>query len=210
LQPAWDGSGSLLKRFEAIRPLVEGRSVLDVGCLSGYGKPDWIHGLIKQEAGRLVGLDLAADDAEPAQRQGYEIRIADAQNFNLGEQFDVVFAGEIIEHLDDVHGFLASVRRHLAGDGRLVVTTPNAFYVMNFVYRLGGKAAVNAQHICWFCEDTLAQLLGRNGYLVEEMRFMRGHTATRRWRNVAAGAVRAAMPPHLAMDTILAVARPAL
>lgn len=39
--------------------------------------------------------------------------LADAQNFNLARTFDAVFAGELIEHLDDFNGFLCSARRHL-------------------------------------------------------------------------------------------------
>ena len=60
------------------------------------------------------------------------------QNFDLGRTFDTVFAGELIEHLGNVDGFLSSARRHLEPGGQLVLTTPNVFYVGNFVYRWGG------------------------------------------------------------------------
>ena len=104
------------------------------------------------------------------------MQVADAQDFDLGRQFEVVFAGELIEHLDDVHGFLASVRRHLQPGGRLVLTTPNAFYVGNFVYRFGGHGQVHPEHTCWYCEDTLRHVLWRNGFDKVDISFT-GHTS---------------------------------
>jgi len=112
------------------------------------------------------------------------VHLADAQDFDLGRTFDVVFAGEIIEHLDNVHGFLSSVRRHLAPGGRFVLTTPNAFYVGNFIYRLGGNARVHPQHTAWYCESTLRRVLSVNGFPEADIEFI-GHTArtpARRWR----------------------------
>ena len=64
---------------------------------------------------------------------------ADAEEFDLGRSFEVVWAGEIIEHLSCAGGFLDAARRHLEPGGRLVITTPNAFAVSNFVYRIGGR-----------------------------------------------------------------------
>lgn len=206
-QPEWDGRDSLLERFETVRPYLAGRSVLDVGCASRFGRSDWLHGLIAGVAADAVGLDVADDAVDAIRESGFDIRLGDAQGFDLGQRFDCVFAGEIIEHLDDVGGFLQSVRRHLNQAGRLVITTPNAFYLMNFVYRMGGKARVNAQHTCWFCEDTLRQVLERNGFRLVEMRFI-GHEARTTTRHVVSAVVRRLLPERLALDTLLAVATP--
>jgi len=43
LQPQWDGTDSIRERYEAVRPLLRGGSVLDVGCASRYGREDWLH-----------------------------------------------------------------------------------------------------------------------------------------------------------------------
>ena len=40
------------------------------------------------------------------------------------DAFDVVWAGEVLEHVADVVGLLAEVRRVLRWDGTLLVTTP--------------------------------------------------------------------------------------
>lgn len=57
---------------------------------------------------------------------GYNVRLMDAESLRLGEKFDVVIAGEIIEHLPNPGRFLERARAHLADGGELIVTVPNA------------------------------------------------------------------------------------
>jgi SAM-dependent methyltransferase len=205
LQPEWDGTDSIRERYEAVRPLLLGGSVLDVGCASRYGRDDWLHGLISQDVTDLVGIDLNAKTVEELQKTDHDVRLADAQDFDLGRTFDVVFAGEIIEHLDNVHGFLSSVRRHLAPGGRFVLTTPNAFYVGNFIYRLGGTARVHPQHTAWYCETTLRRVLSVNRFPEADISFI-GHAARTPVRKLAGASFRLVLPERLSLDTIVAVA----
>jgi 2-polyprenyl-3-methyl-5-hydroxy-6-metoxy-1,4-benzoquinol methylase len=211
LQPTWGegswGEGTLADRFEVVRPMLEGKSVLDVGCASRYGRPDWLHGLVEQAASEAVGIDIDAGTVEALLAEGHDVQLADAQDFDLGRTFDVVFAGEIIEHLDDVHGFLTSVRRHLGPGGRLVLTTPNVFYVAGFVYRFGSHGQVHPQHTCWYCEDTLRQVLATNGFSSAEI-FFTGHTSPSTLRKAASATARRLLPPRLALDTLVATATP--
>lgn len=204
LQPEWDGTDSIQERYDAVRPLLLGGSILDVGCASRYGRDDWLHGLLANDATDLVGIDLNAKTIAELQAAGHDVHLADAQDFDLGRQFDVIFAGEIIEHLDNVHGFLSSVRRHLAPGGRFVLTTPNAFYVGNFIYRLGGNARVHPQHTAWYCESTLRRVLKVNGFPDAQLQFI-GHTARTPARRMASASFRHLLPDRLALDTIVAV-----
>jgi 2-polyprenyl-3-methyl-5-hydroxy-6-metoxy-1,4-benzoquinol methylase len=183
-----------------------GPAVLDVGCASRYGKPDWGHGLLAEVVPELVGIDINETTVREMRAQGFDAHLADAQDFQLDRRFDTVFAGELIEHLDDFHGFLQSVRRHLRPGGRLVLTTPNAFYVGGFIYRWGGHGQVHPEHTCWFCEDTLRALLDRNGFSKVDISFT-GHTSPTRARKAASFVTRQMLPPRLALDTIVAVAR---
>ncbi len=129
LQPRWGnqpwGDGSLEDRFKVAEPLIEGPAVLDIGCASRYGKPDWVHGLIEGAFPEVVGIDIDQGTVERLQAEQHDVRLADARDFDLGQKFDTVFAGELIEHLDDVRGFLTSVRNQLTPGGRLVLTTPS-------------------------------------------------------------------------------------
>lgn len=211
LQPKWGdgpwGAGSLRDRYLVVRPLLGQGSVLDLGCASRYGRPDWLHGLLEQDFSDVVGIDIDEGTVDQLQAGGHDVRLGDARDFDLGRTFDTVFAGELIEHLDDFRGFLTSIRRHLGPGGRLVLTTPNAFYVGNFVYRFGGHGQVHPQHTCWFCEDTLRRVLQVNGFSQVEIRFT-GHSSPTTLRKVATFTARHALPPRLACDTLIAIATP--
>jgi 2-polyprenyl-3-methyl-5-hydroxy-6-metoxy-1,4-benzoquinol methylase len=205
LQPAWDGTDSIRERYDAVRPYLAAKSVLDIGCASRYGRDDWLHGLLAKDTADVVGIDMNEKTIAELQAAGYNVVLADAQDFDLGRRFEVVFAGELIEHLDNVHGFLTSVRRHLAPGGRLVLTTPNAFYIGNFIYRLGGHARVHPQHTAWYCESTLRRVVNVNGFDTVDIHYI-GHASRTPLRKAASFSFRHVLPDHLALDTMVAVA----
>ena len=155
-------------------PLVEGKKVLDVGIVQHTIKncddPKWLHRAIRQHSHYVLGIDIDRHGVEALKRKGYNVLCADAQNLNLGERFDVVVAGDIIEHLVNIDGFMKSVRQHLNKGGILALSTPNPFWWrLAFKVLLKGKAEPNREHTCWFCEQTLRQVLARGGFCVERV-----------------------------------------
>jgi SAM-dependent methyltransferase len=58
-------------------------------------------------------------------------------------EFDVVIASEIIEHLMDTDEFLEELRRILPGGGRLIVTTPNLAFWVSRLRLLQGRVPWN-------------------------------------------------------------------
>ena len=120
--------GAEPERFAARRAFLldhvaAGERVLDLGCGDGAF------------AAELLGAGCAvtmADVAEEALRRA-RARAPGAEAVALAEgaplpfdedAFDVVWAGEVLEHVADVVGLLAEVRRVLRWGGRLLVTTP--------------------------------------------------------------------------------------
>ena len=206
LQPKDWNSGTHADRFAALSHHFTGRSVLDVGAGSGVDRPDWMHALVASVASEIVGVELDPKLAERAKARGFTIVVADAETMDLGRSFDVVWAGEVIEHLSNAGAFLDSARNHLRDGGLLVLTTPNAFAISNFVYRVGGRPRLNKGHTCWYDEMTLSQLLRRHGFAIVESSYV-GHRTPGRLRAIIAGAIRALLPRHLARNTLLVVAR---
>lgn len=199
--------GSYAPRFEVLRDYVTGKSVLDLGCSSGNWREDWIHGQVATVAAELVGLDINQEAVQELNDRGYHVQFGNAEDFDLGRTFDVVHGGELIEHLENPGGMLRSARRHLGPGGRLVLTTPNAFAFPNFVYRLKGKPRINGDHTCWYCEDTLGQLLGRVGFDVVEARYLH-YKAPGRFRGGIAGLFRKLLPERLGWSTLVMIATP--
>src|SRR5690349_4708162 len=131
-QPSW-GKGTKSDRFRQLYRFYEGKDILDIGCAVGYSKSDWMHKNIKSIAKSIVGLDLNQKSVEDIRKMGFEVEQGNAQEFNLNRKFNLVHAGELIEHLDNPGGFLESVKKHLDNDGVLLLTTPNALRINNVI-----------------------------------------------------------------------------
>lgn len=198
--------GSALQRFDAVEPYIRGKSVLDLGCAVGHAREDWFHGLVRSVAAETIGLDIDAEAVALLEERGFDVVVGDAQDFRLGRRFDAVLAGELIEHLANLDGFLRSAEAHLSPEGLLLLTTPNPFSVSNFVYRFWENVRVNPEHTCWFCETTLRNLLSRYRFVVDEVHYLR-HRTPGLVRRLLATLVRSPLPERLAWRTILVVAR---
>jgi 2-polyprenyl-3-methyl-5-hydroxy-6-metoxy-1,4-benzoquinol methylase len=91
---------------------------------------------------------------------------------SLNERFDVIYCGDIIEHLEDFSGFLSSCKAHLSRDGIIIISTPNPWYWKNVVRAaVLGRVNPNPEHTCWFCPTTLAQLAARHDLEVTDLSF---------------------------------------
>jgi 2-polyprenyl-6-hydroxyphenyl methylase/3-demethylubiquinone-9 3-methyltransferase len=105
------------------KPL-DGKSALDVGCGAG---------LLAEPLARL-GASVTAVDAAPeliaaarahAELQGLAIDYRAAAVEDLVDQFNLVTALEVIEHVADPQAFVASLAARLAPGGLLILSTPN-------------------------------------------------------------------------------------
>jgi SAM-dependent methyltransferase len=147
-----------------------GKRVLDVGVVSHAAHyirdPDWRHRKIREVAARCVGLDILESLVRDLRAQGYDVRCIDATSeADLGERFDVVFGGDLIEHVDNPVALLRFAKRHLAPGGRVLMSTPNPFSRKFFRrFRRNGAATINLDHIAWYT-PTMALELGRRAGL---------------------------------------------
>lgn len=150
--------------------LVRGKSVLDVGCAEHSAELEkldtWLHKNLRQSASRIVGLDCQAEAVEELKRRGYDMVAGDAMTADLGERFDVVTAGEIIEHVENPGMLLRNLKRHLKPDGILVLSTPNAFFPLHLVESLWMSPNIrwNHEHVSWYCYFTLDNMVKRCGF----------------------------------------------
>jgi len=167
-------------RNRMILRFCEGRNVLDLGC-AGHDKFEkhmarqhWLHDQIGRVAKRVVGVDLDADGVAFLREQGFDVVVGDLERLeSLPDPgpVDLIVAADVIEHLSNPGRFLDGAHRFLAGGGRMVVTTPNAFYWRNFVYTFQRRERVRTDHMCWYSQNTLRQLFERHGWRVEEDMF---------------------------------------
>lgn len=154
----------------------KGKRVLDIGCVEhdpeNYRSKYWLHRALKEVASSVTGIDLYRPGVDYLINLGYNIICADSQQFELGQTFDVLVAGDIIEHLEDFHGFLTSCKKHMHAGSRLIVSTPNPWYWKNVVKAaLSTEVNNNPEHTCWICPRTLRQLVSRHNLSIGEISF---------------------------------------
>ena len=116
--------------WETLWPVAAARArgrMLDVGCGFGFAVDFWS----RSGRGEAVGVELAAYGAAGARALGVTIhdQRLEACEALAGQRFDVVYACEVVEHIDEPRAFVAMLAQRVADDGVLVLTTPAAEFV---------------------------------------------------------------------------------
>jgi ubiquinone/menaquinone biosynthesis C-methylase UbiE len=84
--------------------------------------------------------------------------------------FDLVWAGELIEHVADTGAWLSEVRRVLAPGGELALSTPNHTRFALAWHGVGPYSPPLGDHLHLYNRAGLAQLLGEFGFAPVEVR----------------------------------------
>ena len=155
--------------IEFIESFANGRSVLDIGVVSHsaryFDHPGWRHGRIARLAKRCLGVDIIEPLVKELNARGYNVVCADAtSDQDLGERFELVFLGDILEHVNDPSRLLRFAARHLAPEGRVVASTPNPFSRKFYRrFRAEGTPIVNLDHVCWITPTNALEIGRRAG-----------------------------------------------
>lgn len=107
---------------ETLRELAsEKPRILDIACNDGELTK------IYSQFGEVIGNDINAEAVTACRKRGLTCLHCDIADMpgRYDGSFDVVLAGDIIEHIFDTDEFLTKVRRLLRPGGRLLLTTPN-------------------------------------------------------------------------------------
>jgi 2-polyprenyl-3-methyl-5-hydroxy-6-metoxy-1,4-benzoquinol methylase len=164
-------------RLDLLRDLCAGRSVLDVGCVDHeaalVGRPGWLHGELVAVAASCVGLDPERDGIEAMRRRGFDAfegRVDEVpEEVRHRSPFDVVVAGEIIEHLPDPSALFAMAADLLVPGGSLAVTTPNPYAPWRARAGQLGLTWENVDHLTYLFPSGLAEMAERHGFRLERV-----------------------------------------
>ena len=179
---------NLSDRAARILELCRGKRVLHLGCADDpftetkLDDASLLHGLLDAVAAECYGVDQSARAVILLQEHGYRNLVLGraeevAAQGRFGDKpFDIVLAGEVLEHVSDAGSFLLGLRPLLQnGTSRLVLSTPSAHCAYRFVYTmLTGRERVHPDHVGYYSPGTLHQLLGRCGYTIEELSYYSG------------------------------------
>lgn len=171
----------IVQRETHILELARGRSVLHLGCVDHglleerLGSNDLLHAQLVTVAHHVVGVDLNREGIDRLNALGLgECIVGNAEELQdiphlKGRTFELVVAGEIIEHVANPGRMLESCRPMLAEHGRICITTPNAVRPQNLAFGVFGFELVHPHHMCWYSPVTLRVALERAGFHLLEM-----------------------------------------
>lgn len=147
--------------------------VLDIGCWDGSYAIRY-----KKKTNKVYGIESSSTSAKRAEEKGIVVEQGD---FMTGDyfkdiKFDVIVAGEIIEHVFDTDLFIQKIHKMLKPEGRLILTTPNIASLPRRILLFLGKNPVienrligePAGHIRYFTFDGVYEILKDNGFSVIE------------------------------------------
>ncbi|MEO7425881.1 MAG: class I SAM-dependent methyltransferase [Fibrobacteria bacterium] len=113
------------------------KKILDVGCGDGFLSADF-----KKFGMYTIGVDAAPGAVAAAKTRCDEAYVADLGHARLplpDACVDLIWAGEIIEHIFDTETFVEDLLRVLQPGGRLIMSTPNLASWINRISLLLGQ-----------------------------------------------------------------------
>jgi len=142
------------KSIKLIESLPGKGTLLDIGCSTGEWAFFW-----QNKGWFSYGIDVNEQHVFEACQKGILAKVCDLNSEPIPFEdnfFDVIFAGEVIEHLIDTDTFIGEIYRCLKKGGHLLITTPNLISFENRLrillgiypiwvdYHLGGEGHVRA------------------------------------------------------------------
>lgn len=155
-----NGDKKIRKLKRILRPFLArapGKRFLDIGCNTGFGVE-----AARQLGFEATGVDLSGEAIEIAKELYGQNRFVagTAQDFAAnGEQFDAILCREVIEHMPEVHSFMAALKSLMKVGGVLWLTTPDAGHLRVPKNFPEWKEVIPPEHLSYFNRASLTRLL---------------------------------------------------
>ena len=173
-----------LRRRFLLAHVDAGERLLDLGCGEGQLAAELAAGGV-----RVLGADVAREPLRRARERHpqLELELLDGEgSWPLPDAaFDVVWAGEVIEHVADTSAWMSEVRRVLRSGGRLLISTPSLGRAQLLAAALSRRAFAarfepRGDHLRFYSAATLRELIASFGYEEVAVRRAGGIPAARR------------------------------
>lgn len=157
-----------LRRAFLLGRVAAGERVLDLGC----GECVFAAALLAAGA-NVTAADVAREPLRRAREAhpGLETVLLESESeWDLPDAaFDVVWAGEVIEHVADTAGWLSELRRVLRSGGRLLLSTPSLGAPQLLAAAISRRAFAarfdpRSDHLHHYSRATLAALIADFGF----------------------------------------------
>lgn len=169
-------------KTERILELCKGKRVLHIGCV-GFADlqtaervrraKESLHYALTTCA-TTVGVDYSREaiDYYRAHHVFENVVYGNAEHLEdllLPPEFDVVVAGDIIEHLSNPGNMLDGIRSVCDATTLVLITTPHAFGLLSFLRYLTNRFSEGQEHVFTMNSQNMAHLAERHGFEVVEI-----------------------------------------
>jgi methionine biosynthesis protein MetW len=167
-----------ISRIEEVLKQIDNEAkVLDVGCYDGTFLE-----LMKPITWSLYGIEGSQSAVEAANKKGLNVTRVDLERaWDYAEKnFDIIYIGEVIEHIVDTDHLINEVHRRLKPGGKLIITTPNLASFAKRVLLFFGKNPYQeasftfperaAGHLREYTADLLQQFIENKGFTHSQTR----------------------------------------
>lgn len=181
--------GRVKDRLEFLKEKVKGKKVIHLGCVDHeslmqiYIKNNiWAHKVISDNADKCIGIDINEEGIRLLKNKYLleNIYFSDIleEDFEpiLEEKWDYIILGELIEHIGNPKLFLDNlILRYKHNIKNVIITTPNAFAISNFVNALKGVERINSDHRYYFTPYTLWKVCNDANIELLDMEILEHH-----------------------------------
>jgi glycosyltransferase involved in cell wall biosynthesis/cyclopropane fatty-acyl-phospholipid synthase-like methyltransferase len=169
LKPSTHSSHGVLLEWLAALPT--GR-VLDVGCSDGQ-----FAALVRAQGHRVTGLDLVKHEGIADRVDAFmEADLNAGLPAEHGTSYDVIVAGDVLEHVIDPERLLADLAGRLVAGGQLLVSIPNFAHwyprgrVLLGRFDYDQRGLLDHGHVRFFTRRSFERLVTKSGLRVVERR----------------------------------------
>lgn len=146
------------------------RRVLELGCATGR-----LSRVLRERGCEVVGIEIDPDAAKLASEVCDAVIVGDIEQLDLAvelgaQQFDVIVAADVLEHLRDPAEVLTQLRQFLAPGGYVVVSAPNVAHGSVRLALLQGSfpysdlGLLDDSHLRFYTRASLVDMIEQSGF----------------------------------------------
>lgn len=153
----------------ALQLIGSGKRVLELGAYGGH-----VTKALRNAGNHVVAVEIDGRMTDRLREVADEVLITDLEWLDIGErlsgrEFDVVLAGDVLEHCRQPDLVLLQARRLLAPGGSVIISLPNVAHGDVRLALLAGRfdysdaGLLDRTHVRFFTRSSIEDFLSRNG-----------------------------------------------
>jgi 2-polyprenyl-3-methyl-5-hydroxy-6-metoxy-1,4-benzoquinol methylase len=137
-------------------------------CELGVGQGMLFDRLLSAGSAAVTGVDISLEYLRPYSSTG-RVVVANAENLPFDQEFDLIVASEILEHVLNIGDTLISLHRSLVDGGRVVVRVPFKEDLQQYARQR--ECSYQFVHLRSFTSDSLVSLMGHAGFRLRRLSY---------------------------------------